>query len=292
MEQFISDDTLVEMLPGFTNHYAEVNGTTLHYVEGGNGNPLLLLPGWPQTWWAFHKIMPSLAEKYHVIAVDLRGMGSSSAPEKGYDKKNMAKDILELTKALGYDKVAIAGHDIGANVAFSFAANYPEFTTKLIMLDTPHPDENMYKLPMLPIGMPVYPWWVAFNQVKILPEELLEGRYHLVLDWLFNSMLVNKKNISEFDRQVYAGHYNQKENIRAGNAWYQSFTDDIEDMKSYEKINAPILAAGTKAGCEMLSYNLSPFSGSVEMVAIENSGHFIMEENPEQVTRAITNFLG
>lgn len=292
MEQFIDDDALVAMLPGFKNGYAAVNVTTLHYVEGGSGEPLFLLPGWPQTWWAYHKIMPVLAKHYKVIAVDVRGMGSSVKPADGYDKKNMAKDILELTKVLGYDKVAIAGHDIGANVAFSFAANYPQHTSKLIMLDTPHPDENMYRLPMLPVGMPVYPWWVAFNQVKELPEELLEGRYHLVLDWLFDSMLINKNNISGFDRQVYAGHYNQKENIRAGNAWYQSFTDDIDDMKSYEKINAPILAAGTKAGCEMLSYNLSPFSGTVKMIEIENSGHFIMEENPEQLAEAITAFLG
>lgn len=292
MEQFISDDTLVETLPGFTNHYAEVNGTTLHYVEGGNGNPLLLLPGWPQTWWAFHKIMPSLAEKYHVIAVDIRGMGSSSAAEKGYDKKNMAKDVLELTKALGYDKVAIAGHDIGANVAFSFAANYPEFTTKLIMLDTPHPDENMYKLPMLPIGMPVYPWWVAFNQVKSLPETLLEGRYNLLQDWLFDCMLINKEAISQFDRQVYSGHYNKKESIRAGNAWYQAFAQDIEDIKTYGKFNFPLIGIGSKDGCNMLRYCLAPFSDLAEFVVIENSGHFIMEENPQQVISAITNFLG
>lgn len=224
MNHHVSNEELVELLPGFSSRFADLNGITIHYVEGGQGIPLLLLPGWPQTWWAYHKIMPLLANKYHVIAVDIRGMGSSATPELGYDKKNMALDILDLIKILGYEKVLIAGHDIGANVAFSFAANYPEYISKLIILDTPHPDENMYKLPMLPVGLPIYPWWVAFNQVKELPETLLEGRYNLLQDWIFDTMLIDKASINGFDRQVYGSHYNKKENIRAANAWYQTFS--------------------------------------------------------------------
>src|SRR4029077_14821341 len=95
-----SDAALDASLPGdFRNGYAEVNGTRIHYVEGGKGTPVLLLPGWPQTWWEFHKIMPELAKRHRVIAVDLRGMGGSAKPGLGYDKKNMAKDIHELTQA-------------------------------------------------------------------------------------------------------------------------------------------------------------------------------------------------
>jgi pimeloyl-ACP methyl ester carboxylesterase len=115
-----SDAPLAASLPGdFRNGYGEVNGTRIHYVEGGKGTPVLLLPGWPQTWWEFHKIMPELAKRHRVIAVDLRGMGGSAKPGLGYDKKNMAKDIHELTQALGYKQVNIAGHDIGAMVAYS-----------------------------------------------------------------------------------------------------------------------------------------------------------------------------
>src|SRR6202158_4327954 len=109
-----SDAALAASLSGdFRNGYAEVNGTRIHYVEGGKGTPVLLLPGWPETWWEFHKIMPELAKHHRVIAVDLRGMGGSAKPGSGYDKKNMAKDIHELTRALGYKQVNIAGHDIG-----------------------------------------------------------------------------------------------------------------------------------------------------------------------------------
>ncbi|WP_261512335.1 alpha/beta fold hydrolase [Chryseobacterium paludis] len=158
------DNELVKLIIGFTSHIEHLeDGIKLHYVTGGKGSPLVLIAGWPQTWWSFHKIMPALAEKHHVIVVDIRGMGSSDKPEDGYTKKNMAADILALTKKIGYEKISIAGHDIGAGVAISFAGHFPENTEKLIVLDTPHPDENMYKLPMLPVGAPVYPWWGGFQ---------------------------------------------------------------------------------------------------------------------------------
>src|SRR5579862_8598764 len=89
----VSDAAIVRSLPGFENGYATVNEAQLHYVAGGKGAPLVLLPGWPETWWEFHSIMPTLANRYHVIVVDLRGMGGSSKPQSGYDKKNMAEDI-------------------------------------------------------------------------------------------------------------------------------------------------------------------------------------------------------
>src|SRR5260370_20040768 len=92
----VSDAALVRSLPGYENGFAKVNGTRLHYVAGGKGEPLVLLPGWPETWWAFHKMMPRLGEHYRVIAVDIRGMGSSDKPAGGYDKKTIAQDIREL----------------------------------------------------------------------------------------------------------------------------------------------------------------------------------------------------
>tara|TARA_R110002033_G_scaffold142072_1_gene180512 strand:- start:1540 stop:1911 length:372 start_codon:yes stop_codon:yes gene_type:complete len=120
-----TDEELIKLVPNFVNNYVEVNGTKLHYVKGGQGEPLILIPGYPETWWAYHKVMPILAEKQCVVVVEMRGMGSSDKPAEGYTKKNMAKDIFELTKILGYEKVNIGGHDIGAHVAFSFATNFP-----------------------------------------------------------------------------------------------------------------------------------------------------------------------
>ncbi|PIQ22330.1 MAG: alpha/beta hydrolase [Cytophagales bacterium CG18_big_fil_WC_8_21_14_2_50_42_9] len=262
-------------------------------MEGGQGQPLILINGYPETWWAYHKLMPILATKYRVIVVDLRGMGSSDKPLAGYDKKNMAKDIYELVKELAYKKVYIAGHDIGAHVAFSFAANYPEATSRLVMLDTPHPDAGMYQLPMLPIlgANYTYPWWVAFNQVKGLPEQLLEGRMHIIIDWLFKNLLKDQNSFNDFDKAVYAAAYNSADAIRSSNAWYQAFPQDIEDSKTYSQLTMPVMGIGA-SGYEILQFALANATTNLTVKKIEECGHFILAEKPMETANFIMEFLG
>ncbi len=293
MEMQYSDEELIKSLPGFKNNYTEVNGTTLHYVEGGNGEPLILLPGWPETWWAYHKVMPELATKYHVIVIDLRGMGSSGKPLSGYDKKNMAKDVYELVIKLGYKNINIGGHDIGAHVAFSFAANFPENTSKLIVLDTPHPDAGMYQLPMLPMldANYLYPWWLAFNQVKEIPEQLLAGRMSIVVAWIFKNLLNDQNNIDEFDKAIYAFAYDSNDGIRASNAWYQAFPQDIEDIKAYAKLSMPVIGIGA-TGFDMLQNTLPNYTTDLQLVKVEGSGHFMLAEKPTETANCIKEFLG
>lgn len=288
-----SDEELIKSLPSFTNNYAEVNDTKLHYVIGGQGEPLILIPGYPETWWAYHKVMPILAKKYLVIVVEMRGMGSSAKPTTGSDKKNMAKDIYDLVKKLGYGKVHIGGHDIGAHVAFSFAVNYSETTSKLIILDTPHPDAGMYHLPMLPIlgANYLYPWWLAFNQVKELPEKLLEGRMDIVIEWFFEKLLIDPKSVSDFDKAVYASVYNNADAIRASNAWYQAFPQDIEDSETYSKLTMPVIGIGG-SGYEMLQMSLPNTTTDLQLKKIEDCGHFILSEKPSEVAKIIVEFLG
>lgn len=287
-----TDEELIKSIPNFVNHYAEVNGTKLHYVKGGQGEPLILIPGYPETWWAYHKVMPILAEKNCIIVVEMRGMGSSDKPADGYEKKNMAKDIFELVKKLGYEKVNIGGHDIGAHVAFSFATNFPETTSKLIMLDTPHPDAGMYQLPMLPMlgANYLYPWWLAFNQVKELPEQLLEGRMSIVIEWLFKNLLVDQNSISTFDKEVYEFAYNSRDAIRTSNAWYQAFPQDIEDSKTYNKLDMPVLGIGG-SGYGMLQMSLPNSTTDLQLKKVEECGHFILAEKPNETAKFITDFL-
>lgn len=292
MEIQYSDTELIKLLPNFTNHYADVNGTKLHYVMGGEGTPLILIPGYPETWWAYHKVMPALSKKHLVIIVEMRGMGSSDKPIGGYEKKNMAKDVYELVKKLGFEKVNIGGHDIGAHVAFSFAANYSETTAKLIIFDTPHPNVEMYHLPMLPIlgADYLYPWWLAFNQVKELPEQLLEGRMNIIIEWFFKNLLKDSKSVSDFDRNIYISAYNSKDAIRASNAWYQAFPQDIEDIKTYHKLNMPVIGIGG-SGYKMLEMSLPSLTTDLQLKKLEGSGHFVLAERPVEVIEILMSFL-
>ncbi len=293
MEKYESNSLLVRGLKGFKSCFTTVNTTTLHYVMGGVGQPLVLIPGYPETWWGYHKVMPLLAEHFCVIVVEMRGMGESDKPIEGYEKKNMAKDIYELVQQLGFDQVNIGGHDIGAHVAFSFAQHYPQATSKLIMLDTPHPNVDMYQLPMLPfLGNPyLYPWWLAFNQVKELPEQLLEGRMNLIIDWLFDHLIYDQSCITAFDREVYSSAYNTKDAIRASNAWYQAFPQDIEDSKSFNTLTMPVLGLGG-SGFDLLLQSLTPLAPNLQLKKLENCGHFILSEKPVDVVDAIILFAG
>jgi pimeloyl-ACP methyl ester carboxylesterase len=295
----ISDATLVKSLPGFKNGYADVNGVRLHYVQGGQGEPLVLLPGWPETWWSFHKIMPELAKHYTVIAVDLRGMGASAKPADGYDKKTLAADIHALVTSLGYEKAHIAGHDIGSAVAYAYGANYPQATNKLVMLEFPHPDESLLTFPLMPAHATFtdkldfahpYLWWFAFNQVKGLPEQLLQGRARVQQDWLFKYFLLDEKALDARDRAVYEQAYNSADAIRASNGWYQAFTQDVIDNKAYGKLEMPILAMGGPA-YRWMSKVVGKKAEHVTVVNVEQSGHFVHEEQPEFVTRSMLDFL-
>ncbi|AMR30270.1 alpha/beta hydrolase [Mucilaginibacter sp. PAMC 26640] len=295
-----SDEELIKQWPGFENKYATVNGVDLHYVEGGSGKPLICLPGWPQTWYSYRNIAPALAENYRVIVVDIRGMGTSGKPESGYDKKTMAKDIYELIRQLGLEKVHLLGHDIGGMVAMSTAFNYPESIDKLVIMDGAHPSEGMLKMPLIPAlgtfkekmtGEAQYVWWMGFNQVKGLPEQLLEGRFRYLLDWLFAYVMIDETKLSTFEREVYTSVYNEKENIRASNAWYQSFTQDIEDGKTYQPLTMPVLGIGSNVSYNFMKMGLPYVAKNCNVVGMLESGHYMNEEHPEKVLEIIKPFL-
>ncbi|TGE28094.1 alpha/beta fold hydrolase [Hymenobacter metallicola] len=295
-----SDEELVKRLPGFTNHYATVNGVRLHYVEGGSGPALVCLPGWPQTWYSYHPIAAELARHHRVIIVDIRGMGSSDKPATGYDKKTMAQDIYALLHHLGLEKASLLGHDIGGMVASSFGFNYPQATEKLILADGAHPSEGMRQMPLLPApgtftdkmsGQQPYVWWMAFNQVKELPEQLLAGRFEYLLDYLFRYVMLDESRMPPFDRAVYAAVYNQPENIRAANAWYQALEQDIADANTYSRLPMPVLGIGSHVSYSYLHMSLPYMAENVEVVGILDSGHYMFEEKPAQVLAAVLNFL-
>ena len=180
----------------FSHHMATVNGIQLHYVMGGEGDPVVLLHGYPQSWYEWRQIMPALAKNYTVIAPDLRGFGDSSKPITGYDGNTTAEDIYQLVSRLGYNNIFLAAHDVGAQTAYSYAAAHPNNVSKLVLMDFPFPG-------FLP---PAFgqngPWWFAFYQTPDLPETLIEGKEREYLSWFMKGLAYNPSAISE---EVRAG---------------------------------------------------------------------------------------
>jgi pimeloyl-ACP methyl ester carboxylesterase len=176
------DPAMAELGNGFMSGTANVNGTTLHYVRSGTGPVVILLHGFPEDWYEFHKIMPRLAKKFTLIAVDLRGISGSTAPSGGYDAANMAEDIYQLALQLKLERIYIVGHDLGGMVSYAFARRYPQDTRGAMILDVPIPGiegwDEIQGDPSL--------WHVRFMQVPGLPEKLVAGRQADYLGYFLN----------------------------------------------------------------------------------------------------------
>lgn len=290
-----SDAERAASLPGgFRSQIVQAGGVNLHIVAGGRGMPLFLLHGWPQTWWEYRKVMPALAQRYRVIAVDLKGIGGSDKPQAGYEKKAMARDIFELARALGYRRINIAGHDIGSQVAFSFAVNHAAATERVAILDVVHPDENYYEQRVLVrpgSGVPNL-WFHGFNQIRQLPEQLITGRAGFLLDWVFDTFLIDKTAISRSDRNVFACAYNFPDAIRGGNGWYQAWHQDIVDLKEYGKITAPMLGMANEGFFGQMEAVLPGQGTDVRLEKVTGAGHYFIEEKPDTVVGSLTAFFG
>ncbi|MZQ85343.1 alpha/beta fold hydrolase [Paenibacillus sp. 5J-6] len=295
------DEELVKTLEGFHNGTKTVNGIKLHYVEGGKGEPLFLLPGWPETWYEYRKIMPELAKYYHVYSIDIRGMGSSDKPTTGYDKKTMASDIYALMNELGYKNIYIAGHDIGSTVAYAFAANYPHATKKLAMLDISHPDNNMLKVPIVaPPGSydvsnpdrAKFPWWWAFNAVPNLPEQLLQGKnLDIAYNWAYDYLSYDKPALTPQEKAIYIAAYAKPDALRAANDWFRAFRQDIDDFNTYKKLTMPVLGIYGTTGISDLGPFLKENTKNPKVVELKKTGHWIAEEQPEETIKQFKEFF-
>ncbi|MFJ6665437.1 alpha/beta fold hydrolase [Streptomyces sp. NPDC091383] len=290
-----SDEELAASLEGgFTSEYADVNGVRLHYVSGGSGEPLFLLPGWPETWWEYRKVMPALAERFRVVAVDIRGMGGSSRPDSGYEKKSMAGDIRALAEHLGHERINIAGHGIGAMVAFAHAANHEAATRRVAIINTTHIDDSYQGFRLMPKPEDPGPhrWWLAFNIVPGFPEQALAGRYRLMVDYMLGLSLVDPDAVLPADREVYAQRYDTPEAIRASQAWFQAYQQDIDDFHGYGKLSVPVLGLAYGGFYDYMNRVLPTCGSDVRVVEVKNTRNYMVEEQPETVAAELTAFFG
>lgn len=273
------------------SHSATVNGVTLHYLQTGKGreSPVVLLHGYAETSYMWRPLMPKLADRHVVIAPDLRGAGSSSKPEGGYDKKTMAQDIHALVKSLGYPKVKIVGHDIGLMVAYAYAAQYPDEVESIVLMDAFLPGVGDWTKVWLLRDL-----W-HFHFYGETPLKLVDGRERTYFEHFWNDFAADRtRSIPEADRQFYAAEYAKPGGMRAGFEYFKSFEQDAKDFAVFAqtKLQMPMLVmSGEKAGGQFLIDQGRLVDTNVEGVIIKGSGHWLMEEAPEQTIPALVAFL-
>ena len=275
---------------GFTERFARVNGVRLRYLIGGEGSPVVLLHGYAQTSHMWRPIIPLLAQRHTVIVPDLRGAGGSAKPPSGYDKKNMAVDIHELTASLKLDRVRIVGHDIGLMVAYAYAAQFPQTTERVVLMDAFLPG----------IGDWTHVWLLRdlwhFHFYGEVPLALVKGRERIYLEHFWNDFAADRKrSVPEADRRLYAKAYAQPGAMRAGFEYFRNFERDAADFAQLgqAKLTMPMLVlAGEKAGGTFLIEQAKLVASDVRGQVIAGSGHWLIEEAPKTIIPALLDFLG
>ncbi|MEW2490767.1 alpha/beta hydrolase [Streptomyces sp. NPDC048411] len=274
----------------FEHGFAHVNGVRLHYVSSGSGEPLVLLPGWPRTWWQYRTMIPLLAQHFRVIVCEYRGMGESQKPESGYDKATMARDVHELVRHLGYERVNVAGEDVGSWIAYFFAAQFPESTARLAMWEPGAPTSKLGDLPALPAPNGLNAWHLGFNQLDELPERLLAGRYRTLVDWSADQLTVAPEAIDEKSREIYTRAYDSVDAIRAVAGWYRTLREDLRVAADFPKLAMPVLVPGGRyLGLSRASNE--DLATDIRFVEIPDAGHFLSEEKPELLSRELISFF-
>jgi len=277
----------------FRHYNATVNNINIHYVKGGSGEPLVLLHGYPQTWYAFRYILPELARHFTLIIPDLRGLGDSDIPAGGYDTATVADDIFLLVTGLGYDKINLVGHDFGGNVAYAYAASHRKSVKKMAILDIGFLNFNLANSPLLPQETKSL-WWFPFQMVPGLPELLIAGREAVYLNWFFQNSSYIKNAITEQDLQEYVRCYSEPGGLAAGFNYYRALFDDMRfnEEQSKIKLKIPVLILGGEFSFGARAADPWKLAAeNVQGLVIKNAGHYLLEEQPQLTLNALLPFL-
>ncbi|GAA2304433.1 alpha/beta hydrolase [Streptomyces violaceusniger] len=277
----------------FTSHYVDTGELRLHAVTGGEGPPLLLLCGWPQTWYAWRLLMPALARDFHVVAADPRGVGLSGKPRGGYDTGTLATDMVTLMEALGHRRFAMVGHDIGMWTGYALAADHPERLDRLAVAEA--------AIPGLSPSPPLFGsgeandrlWHFAFNRLPDLNERLVSGREHLY----FGHQFATKAARPLPDHAVR--HYvdtlaADPDALRASFAFYRALDTTIaqNQRRKTRRLTLPVLTiAGADNLGEAVGTTMRLAADDVESVVLPDCGHYPAEEAPDAMLSALTPFL-
>jgi pimeloyl-ACP methyl ester carboxylesterase len=289
LNAFAQSDAKPALPPSnFKSAMAHVNGINIHYMVGGTGEPLVLVHGFGQNWYMWNRLLPELSKHFTVIVPELRGIGESDKPEGGYDKKTMASDIHELVKQLGYKKIDIAGHDIGMMVAYAYAAQYGSEVNRLALLDA------------IVIGVePIYSeykakaWWWGFYSWPA-SEKLVEGREQLFLENFWPVVGYVKNPFTEAEKAEFIRAYAVNGGTYGSFHWFAAFTQDEADNQEFQKhkLQMPVLAmGGDHSTGSFFADHIRVVADNVTGVVIKDAGHWLVQEQTDQVQKALLNFF-
>jgi pimeloyl-ACP methyl ester carboxylesterase len=278
----------------FEHQTLRLSRLSMHVASAGTGAPVLLLHGWPQTWHEWRKLMPLLADRWRVIAPDLPGLGDSSRPADGYDKKTIARDLVELCERLGLARFHLVGHDWGGPTAFALACAAPSAVRTLSILDVTIPGIGP------DISQGGKRWHHAFHMTPDLPEALVRGREREYLGWFYETFSWQRGAIGPADVDEYVRCYSALGALRAGFAYYRNIPQDQADnrawLESGARLPMPVLALGgarTEArgrGEEPLE-SLRLAAADVRGGTLPDCGHFVPEEQPELLAQHLRAFF-
>jgi len=270
---------------------AKIDNVQLHYLTAGHGaDTVILLHGFAETSRMWRPIIPKLAEKFTVIAPDLPGIGDSSIPaDKDIGMITAAKQIHDLVRSLKIEKARVVGHDIGLMVAYAYAAQFPNETEKLAVMDAFLPGvdgwESIYNNPNI--------WHFRFNGEY--PEKLVHGRERTYFEYFWNVLAADKTHsIPEEDRKAYTDAYSKPGRMHAAWAYFASWPQLAKDFAqlSQTKLTMPVLSiGGEKSLGNELAAQMKMVAEKVTVTVLPNTGHWILEERPRETTEALVNFL-
>ena len=282
--------TQVPLFPAtFRTQTISTNGAGIFVRVGGHGPAVIMLHGYGESGDMWAPLAARLARDHTVIVPDLRGMGLSSHPAGGYDKKTQGGDVAGVLDALKVEKAQVVGHDIGNMVAFAFAEEHPDRVTKLVLMDAPVPGvgpwEEILKNPLL--------WHFRFGGPDM--ERLVKGRERIYLDRFWNEFSADPKTFDEASRQHYAALYARPGAMHSGFEQFHAFDQDAIDNKAFMAkgpLTMPVLAVGgEKSFGPTMAVVMHAAATNVQGAVIAHSGHWLMEENPTDTVKVVGDFL-
>ncbi|MGE0215934.1 alpha/beta fold hydrolase [Mycolicibacterium sp.] len=278
----------------FTSSFVDIGGLRLHTVIGGSGPAVLLLCGWPQTWYAWRLLMPALARDFTVVVPDPRGVGLSDMPEGGYDTGTLAQDMVELMEALGHKRFAVVGHDVGMWTGYAMAADHPERVERLALAEALIP--GLTDSPPLFAGHDVVNrlWHFTFNRLPELNEMLVAGREQLFFGWQFAAKAATPLPSYAVDRYIEA-LASSPQALHASFGPYRALDTTIEQnrRRRERRLPMPVLTiAGERSTGALIETTIGPVAEAVHAhLSLVDCGHFPAEEAPEETLAALTDFL-